>query len=59
MNVAERIEVNAEIRAKVRKANGTVVDLGVITSPYNDRIRNWLWKKVKEREIRQLLREAR
>lgn len=51
----QHLEITAEIQAKVKRADGTVVDLGTITSPYNDRLRNYLWKKRKEAEIRRLL----
>lgn len=56
MNVAGKMNVMAEISARVIKADtGEVVDLGVITSPYNDRLRNYLWKKQKEKQIRKAL----
>lgn len=55
MNLSGRTEYHSEIAATVIKADGTRVELGVVTSPYNDRFRNWAWKKVKEREIRRKL----
>lgn len=55
MNLSGRTEYHSEIAATVIKVDGTRVELGVVTSPYNDRLRNWAWKKNKEREIRRKL----
>lgn len=55
MNLAGRTEYYSEIAATVIKADGSRVELGVVTSPYSDPYRNWVWKKVKEREIRRKL----
>lgn len=38
------------IGAKLHGADGRSIDLGRITSPYNDRLRNWLWKQYKYRD---------
>jgi hypothetical protein len=52
MNLAAKLDVNAEIKARVIRADGSVVDIGTITSPYNDPVRNWCWKKAKALKIR-------
>lgn len=58
MNVANETQVKAEIEVTVIR-DGQRITLGVITSPYNDRLRNWLWKKWRERQIRRELRRIR
>lgn len=47
-----------EIEAKVIR-NGQVIHLGVISSPYEGRLRNWMWKKRKSRKIRRLLSKGK
>lgn len=52
---SDTADYHTEIEGCVIRADGTRIPLGVITSPYTDPIRNWLWKKRKERDIRRRL----
>lgn len=38
------------ISARLTAGNGASIDLGRITSPYTDPLRNWLWKQAKYRD---------
>src|ERR1051325_4652031 len=54
--VAQTTTVITSIRAVVTPAGGRGVDLGVITSPYRNRVANWAWKRFyKEPQIRRAL----
>ncbi len=44
-----------QTEATVLTRDGRTVNLGQISSPYEDRARNWLWKKHKSWQIRRLL----
>jgi hypothetical protein len=49
-SLAGALRTDNSISAVLTPDGGSSVDLGRITSPYADRIRNWLWKQWKYRD---------